>query len=65
MQNDLLLILSLLFGTLMLVMLGHRLRISYPIFLVIAGLGLSFIPGIPHITVNPELIFLIFLPPLL
>jgi len=65
MQNDLLLILSLLFGTLMLVMVGHRLRISYPIFLVIAGLGLSFIPGIPHITVNPELIFLIFLPPLL
>src|SRR5687768_9451655 len=65
MQNDILLILSLLFGTLMLVMLGQRLRISYPIFLVVAGLGLSFIPSIPHITVNPELIFLIFLPPLL
>ncbi|HEX6225246.1 MAG TPA: Na+/H+ antiporter [Chryseolinea sp.] len=65
MQNDILLILSLLFGTLMLVMLGQRLRISYPIFLVIAGLGLSFVPGIPHISVDPELIFLIFLPPLL
>ena len=34
MQNDL--ILSLLFDTLMLVMLGQRLRISYPIFLVVA-----------------------------
>jgi hypothetical protein len=34
MQNDLLLILSLLSGTLMLVTLGQGLRISYPIFLV-------------------------------
>lgn len=65
MQNDLLLILFLLFGVFMLIMLGQKLKISYPIFLVVAGLGVSFIPGIPHITVDPELIFLIFLPPLL
>lgn len=49
----------------MLIMLGQKLRVSYPIFLVIAGLGLSFIPGVPHISVDPELIFLLFLPPLL
>lgn len=65
MQNDLLFILLLLFGVLMLIMLGQKLRISYPIFLVVAGLCLSFIPGIPHISIDPELIFLIFLPPLL
>jgi Na+/H+ antiporter len=48
-----------------LVMLAQKFRISYPIFLVLGGLAISFIPGIPHIKVNPELIFLLFLPPLL
>lgn len=47
------------------VMLGQRLKISSPIFLVISGLGVSLIPGVPSITIDPELIFLIFLPPLL
>lgn len=65
MHHELLLILFLLFGVLMLVMLGQTLKISYPIFLVIAGLGLSFVPGVPHISIDPDLIFLIFLPPLL
>jgi len=49
----------------MMIMVGQKLRISYPIFLVVAGLGLSFIPGVPHISIDPEMIFLIFLPPLL
>ena len=65
MQNYLLLILFLLFLVLMLIMLAQKLRISYPIFLVVAGLCLGFIPGVPHISIDPELIFLIFLPPLL
>ena len=64
-QENLLLILSLLFVVFMLVMLGQKLKISYPIFLVLAGLGISLIPGIPRIEVEPEIIFLIFLPPLL
>jgi len=46
-------------------MLSKKLRISYPIFLVIAGLLISFIPGIPHITLEPDWVFLLFLPPLL
>lgn len=65
MHHSLLLILILLFAVFMLIMLGQRLRISYPIFLVIAGLFIGFIPGIPVIGIDPELIFLIFLPPLL
>ncbi|KGO87945.1 sodium:hydrogen antiporter [Flavobacterium rivuli WB 3.3-2 = DSM 21788] len=65
MQNSLLIILALLFVVMMLVLLAQRLKIAYPIFLVVAGLGISFIPGIPHIGLNPEIIFLIFLPPLL
>ena len=65
MHHHLLLILSLLLAVCLLVMLGQRLGIAYPVFLVIAGLLISFIPGIPLITIDPELIFLFFLPPLL
>lgn len=64
-HERLLLIISLLFAVSMLVMLGQKLRISYPIFLVIGGLIISLIPGIPPITIDPDLVFLIFLPPLL
>ncbi|MFT3904363.1 MAG: Na+/H+ antiporter [Niabella sp.] len=47
------------------IMLANKLKIAYPILLVIAGLLVSFIPGIPAIKIDPELIFIIFLPPLL
>ncbi|WP_343674325.1 cation:proton antiporter, partial [Chitinophaga sp.] len=56
---------GILLVILFLVMLAGRLKISYPIVLVIGGLALSFIPGLPQISIDPELIFLIFLPPLL
>jgi len=64
-HDYLLLIVGLLFAVLLLIMVGQKFNISYPIFLVISGLALSFIPGIPHVRVEPELIFLIFLPPIL
>lgn len=47
------------------IMLANRLKVAYPIILVIAGLLISFIPGLPVIKIDPELIFIIFLPPLL
>jgi Na+/H+ antiporter len=50
---------------LFLVMLGQKLKIAYPIVLVLGGLVLSFYPGVHAININPELIFVIFLPPLL
>lgn len=56
---------GILLVILFLVMLAGRLKISYPIVLVIGGLAISFIPGLPQISIDPELIFLIFLPPLL
>lgn len=65
MHYDVLLILFLLAGVLFLIMLANKFRISYPIFLVIGGLALSLIPGVPHIRIDPDIIFLIFLPPLL
>jgi Na+/H+ antiporter len=64
-HEQLLIVLTLLFAVFILIMLGQKLNISYPIFLVLAGLGISFIPGIPHIEIEPDLIFLLFLPPLL
>jgi Na+/H+ antiporter len=45
--------------------LARRLKIPYPILLVIAGLVLSFMPGMPRIGLDPNLVFLVFLPPLL
>jgi len=48
-----------------LVMLANRLRLAYPIILVLGGLALSFTTAFSDITIDPELIFFIFLPPLL
>jgi Na+/H+ antiporter len=45
--------------------LARRLHIAYPILFVIGGLALALIPGVPRVTLNPELVFLFFLPPLL
>jgi Na+/H+ antiporter len=65
MHHILLLTLGLLLAVSLLVILAERIKVAYPIFLVIAGLGISFIPGMPVLHLNPDLIFLIFLPPLL
>lgn len=42
-----------------------KLKIAYPILLVVGGLVISFIPGLPRVKIDPNLIFFIFLPPLL
>jgi Na+/H+ antiporter len=62
---NLLLILALFFAMALLYLLSQRWKISYPIFLVIGGLGISFIPGIPPINIDPDIVFLIFRPHLL
>ena len=48
-----------------LVMLANRLRLAYPIVLVIGGLALSFTDEFSNITISPDLVFFLFLPPLL
>ncbi|MGN8056244.1 Na+/H+ antiporter [Pedobacter sp. 22163] len=65
MHYTLLQFIILLSAAFLLIMLAQKVKISYPIFLVIAGLGISYIPGIPPMSIDPEVIFLIFLPPLL
>src|SRR6267142_2512474 len=59
------LVLSLLIAVAALVTVARRLDIAYPIFLVIGGLVLGLVPGIPRIEMDPEVIFVIVLPPLL
>ena len=44
---------------------ARKLQIAYPIVMVLGGLVLSFIPAIPPITLSPDLVFLVVLPPLL
>src|SRR5712691_10185847 len=44
---------------------ARKLGTPYPIVMVIGGLLLGFVPGIPDVTLDPDLIFLVILPPLL
>jgi len=46
-------------------LIARRLGTPYPIVMVIGGLILGFVPGIPNIGLNPDLVFLVVLPPLL
>jgi monovalent cation/hydrogen antiporter len=42
-----------------------RSKIPTPVILVLAGLGISFIPVLPSVALDPEVVFLLFLPPIL
>src|SRR5207244_5262470 len=59
------LVLALLIAVATLVTIARRLGIAYPILLVIGGLLLGLVPGVPRIRIDPDLIFLLVLPPLL
>jgi monovalent cation/hydrogen antiporter len=45
--------------------LAARIGIPYPILLVMGGLVLGFVPGLPSVELEPDVVFLLFLPPLL
>lgn len=42
-----------------------KVRIPYPILLVLAGIAIGLVPGLPNVTLDPDLVFLVFLPPVL
>jgi monovalent cation/hydrogen antiporter len=48
-----------------LIAVARRGTLPYPIFLLLAGLAISFLPGLPEVHLEPEIVFLIFLPPIL
>jgi Na+/H+ antiporter len=58
-------IIALLVLTTVLAVVARKVQVPYPIFLVLAGAGLAFIPALPVVSLDPQLVFLFFLPPLL
>ena len=48
-----------------LVLIARRLTVPYPVVLVLAGLGLSLIPHLPEVKLDPNIVFFFFLPPLI
>jgi Na+/H+ antiporter len=58
-------IILLLAAVLALTTIARSILIPYPILLVIGGLALGLIPGLPVIHLQPDLVFLVFLPPIL
>ncbi len=64
-MNDVELVLVLLVVVTALTPLARRLRVPYPILLVFAGAVLALIPAFPDIPLDPNLVFLLFLPPLI
>jgi Na+/H+ antiporter len=65
MHQQLPLMLALVVTIVLIEMLAEKLRVAYPVLLVVAGLLISFIPGLPAVKIDPDMIFFIFLPPLL
>ena len=58
-------LLGLLTGLIFFLLLAYRTGIPYPIPLVIGGCVLGYLPGVPDVKLNPEIVLLAFLPPLL
>jgi monovalent cation/hydrogen antiporter len=59
------LLLALMVAVAGLSVLARLVRVPYPILLVIGGLVLGFVPGMPEVELPPELVLVVFLPPLL
>jgi monovalent cation/hydrogen antiporter len=58
-------VLAVLVAIAILFEIARRVGVPYPTLFVLGGLGLAFIPGLPQIALEPDLVLLVFLPPLL
>ncbi len=58
-------IVGVLIGAVLLAALARRLRAPYPAFLALGGVGLAFVPGVPNLTLDPDLALALFLAPVL
>ncbi|MBE9605152.1 Na+/H+ antiporter [Acetobacteraceae bacterium H6797] len=58
-------VLALLAACLIFAVLARRTKIPPAVMFVVGGMGLAFIPGMPSVTLDPELALALFLPPLL
>ena len=59
-EHQLVLIIALILAICVLIMVSQRIKVAYPIMLVLGGVAMSFIPGMPRFNINPDLIFLVF-----
>ena len=48
-----------------LAILAKKVALPYPVLLVLGGLALGFVPGLPAVQLEPDVVFLFLLPPLL
>src|ERR671914_691101 len=60
-----LVLVSLLVAVAGLAAAARAVDVPYPIVLVVGGLALGFVPGLPEAELEPELVLVVFLPPLL
>ena len=60
-----LVLLAVLSAVSVLLIVAYHWQVPYPILLVIGGAALGFIPGIPDVQLNPDVVLIIVLPPLL
>ncbi|HET7472528.1 MAG TPA: Na+/H+ antiporter [Candidatus Limnocylindrales bacterium] len=58
-------VLLLLVVATVLAVAARRFAIPYPVVLVVGGLALGFVPGLPTIELEPDVVFILFLPPIL
>jgi Na+/H+ antiporter len=63
-MGDIEFLVLLLVAVALLVWLARQLDVPYPIVLVLGGLGLGALPGLPQLELEPEVVFLVFVPPL-
>jgi monovalent cation/hydrogen antiporter len=54
----------LLVAVALLVWVARQVDVPYPIVLVLGGLGVGALPGLPQLELEPDVVFLVFVPPL-
>ncbi len=65
-MENLVLVVGLMLAAVLLVGVGDRLRLPWPALMLLLGVGVAFVPGLPdRFDLEPELILPLFLPPLL
>src|SRR5438309_8909732 len=64
-MSSLEIVLGLMVAVTVLALVARRANVPYPIVLVLGGLVLAVIPGLPAVKLAPDLVFLVFLPPLI
>ena len=63
-MGDIELLLGLVAATAVLVSIARAIDVPFPIVLVVGGIVIGLLPGVPEIELDPDLVLLVFIPPL-